>query len=62
MSVIVKKKRKRTLNRGRNRSTRPKTFSTEDAAKAYAEKEGIKEYSLSYLNEGTKKKIKVISK
>ncbi|MFO8016385.1 MAG: hypothetical protein R6U32_04740 [Candidatus Woesearchaeota archaeon] len=50
------------LRRGRNRKTRPKTFHTEEAAKKWAEENGLKKYSLVDMkNPGSKKrKIKVI--
>ena len=42
---------------------RPKTFKTEEAAKAYAEKKGLKDYKLVNLRspESKTKKIKVVS-
>jgi hypothetical protein len=48
--------------RGRGgRATRPKTFSSEDKAKAWAEANGIKKYSLKNLKsaESSTKKIRV---
>jgi len=48
----------------RNRKSRPKTFGSEAAAKAYAEKAGIKEYSLVNLRneESKQKKIRIEAK
>ena len=42
--------------------TRPKTFNTEEAAKAWAEKQGIKNYKLKNIKspESKTKKIKVV--
>jgi hypothetical protein len=46
----------------RGRKSRPKTFKTEDAAKSYAEKNGIKNFSLVNLRneESAGKKIRVV--
>lgn len=45
----------------RNRKKRPKTFSSEEIAKKWAESQGIKKYELKNLRIGTKdKKIRVI--
>ena len=46
----------------RRARARPKTFKTEEAAKAWAEKQGIKEYKIVNLksSESKEKKIKVI--
>ncbi|MBD3355330.1 hypothetical protein GF361_05080 [Candidatus Woesearchaeota archaeon] len=43
---------------------RPKTFKTEEAAKRWAEKKGIKDYQLVNIKspEADKKKIKVVKK
>ncbi len=49
-------------HRGRNRSARPKTFKSEDAAKAYAAKSGIKSFEVVHLNNGISKKFKIVSK
>jgi len=51
------------LNRGRNRTKRPKTFSTEESAKEYAKKQGLNSYKIVNLklsNEG-KAKFKVVT-
>lgn len=42
------------------RKSRPKTFNTEEKAKAYAEKEGIKKYTTQKLRFGLSKKIVII--
>ncbi|MBN2567502.1 hypothetical protein JXB02_05465 [Candidatus Woesearchaeota archaeon] len=62
MSIIPQKKRKRLHTRGRNRSPRPKTFQSEKAAQAYAEAQGIRAYSLVFLKDGTRKKIRIVPK
>ena len=41
--------------KSRNRQNRPKTFKTEESAKAYAEKAGIKKYTLENLKSETSK-------
>ncbi|MFW6449882.1 MAG: hypothetical protein ACOCZ6_02410 [Nanoarchaeota archaeon] len=38
-------------NKARNRKKRPKTFKSEDKAKSYAEKEGLKDFKIEMLNE-----------
>ncbi len=52
-------RKKRPLNR--KRPKRPKTFSSENAAKAWAEKQGINNYELKNLRslESKTKKIRV---
>jgi hypothetical protein len=51
------------LKRGRHRAPRPKTFGSEALAKTYAEKNGIKEYTLKDLTPYSKdKKIQLIVK
>lgn len=45
MSVHIKK-REIIIKNGRNRASRPKTFKSQEAAKAYAEKEGIKKFEV----------------
>jgi hypothetical protein len=49
------------LHRGRNRKKRPKTFNTEEAAKKYAEEQGLKEYKLHNLKSAnsTEKKFRI---
>ena len=51
-------------HRGRNRTRRPKTFKSTDAAKAYAEKAGIKDYELQNLkfDSSPVKKIRIMVK
>ena len=46
----------------RRKRSRPKTFKTEEAAKAWAEKQGLKKYKLVNLksSESKTKKIKVV--
>lgn len=46
---------------GRNRSKRPKTFSSEESANKWAESQGIKKFRLVNLTneEASKKKIRV---
>ena len=50
------------LNRGRNRKARPKTFSSEDLAKAHADKEGLKDFKLVNMKSEASqtKKIKIV--
>jgi hypothetical protein len=50
------------LHRGRNRKPRPKTFTTEDAAHAWAKASGLKEYKLFNLRTAAakSKKIRVV--
>ncbi|MBU0614746.1 MAG: hypothetical protein KJ601_01515 [Nanoarchaeota archaeon] len=43
--------------RARGQIDRPKSFRSEEAAKAYAEKKGIKKYSLRNLKNEPNKKI-----
>lgn len=49
---------------GRNRKARPKTFKTEESAKAWAEKNKITDYELVNLKSDSSKtkKIKIIIK
>ncbi|MFH1511025.1 MAG: hypothetical protein ABIF10_04995 [Candidatus Woesearchaeota archaeon] len=53
----------RSQHTSRNRAKRAKTFASEEAAKAYAEKNGIKEYVLQNLRpaECKEKKIRVVA-
>lgn len=55
-------KRKRTARRGsRNRSKRPKTFVSEEAAKRYAEAQSLKNYKLVNISPSqNKQKIKIV--
>ena len=48
----------------RGNSSRPKTFDSEDKAKAWAESNGIKDYELQNLksDDSNRKKIRVITK
>jgi hypothetical protein len=43
----------------RNRKTRPRTFKSEESAKAWADKNGIKEYELQNLRFGDSKDKKI---
>ncbi len=63
MSVHLKK-RERIVKGGRNRKRRPKTFSTEDAAKAYAKSAGLEKYELVNMKSGdsSSKKIRIIER
>jgi hypothetical protein len=48
-------------NPTRNRKPRPRTFKSEESAKAWAEKQGIKDYTLQNLRISDKdKKIRVV--
>ncbi|MCX8147552.1 MAG: hypothetical protein N3D84_03735 [Candidatus Woesearchaeota archaeon] len=62
--MAISHHRARTITRGRNRKRRPKTFSTEEAAKKWAEKKGIKNYELVNLRDPWRKdkKIKIVAK
>lgn len=54
---------KRKPKYGRGRKIRPKTFSTEAAAKKWAEENNVKDYELVDLKEGMQKnKIRVVAK
>lgn len=46
----------------RRKSARPKTFKTEESAKKYAERKGIKSYKLVNLRSSTskQKKLKIV--
>ena len=58
----LRAKRRLSKLRGRERQARPKTFATEEAAKAWATEKGIKNYELENLrNElSAKKKIRIL--
>lgn len=60
MSTFLK--RKRTARRGtRNRTKRPKTFISEEAAKKYAEAKNLKNYKLVNISPFQNKlKIKIV--
>jgi hypothetical protein len=57
-------RRQRYMPRKRRkpRMLRDKTFRSEDAAKIYAEENGIKNYELKRLALGLSKKVKIIEK
>jgi hypothetical protein len=59
--MSISHKREEVIKRGRNRKKRPKTFKTEQSAKAWAEKQGLKNYALENLKTplSSKKKIRV---
>jgi len=48
----------------RTKRSRPKTFKTEESAKAFAEKQGIKDYQLVNLKSSASKtkKLKIVAK
>ncbi|RLE45624.1 hypothetical protein DRJ22_03935 [Candidatus Woesearchaeota archaeon] len=56
------KRMRRKLKRLRPRKKRPKTFKTEEAAKNYAEKHGIKKYKIENIRllETRKPKYRII--
>ncbi|MFT4311630.1 MAG: hypothetical protein ACMXYF_00175 [Candidatus Woesearchaeota archaeon] len=56
------KKRELIIKNGRNRTPRPKTFKTEQAAQDYAKKQGIKKFTLVNLRSdaSSEKKIRVV--
>lgn len=47
--LAVRVKRKFSRQRGRSRSPRAKTFSSEESAKAWAKEQGFEKYSLENL-------------
>jgi len=63
-STFFSKREKYRKTRTRRPRKRPKTFKTEEAAKKWAEKKGIKDYKLVNLKspEAETKKIKVVKK
>ena len=62
--VHTRIKRKIVRIGGRNRMPRPKTFKTEELAKTWASKQGLKDFSLVNLRspESKEKKIRVVVK
>ena len=53
--LAVRVKRKFSAQRGRNRAPRAKTFSTEEAAKAWAKEQGFENFSVQNMrNEESK--------
>jgi hypothetical protein len=64
VKLHTRQKRKLKMRRvkGRNRTKRPKTFKSEEAAKKYAEAKGIKNYKLIDLQElnPNRNKIKIV--
>jgi len=64
VKVHTRFKRMQTKTRGRGeRKVRPKTFSTEAAAKKYAEAAGISKYTLENLKSSSAKvkKIRIVT-
>ncbi|MEK6887143.1 MAG: hypothetical protein AABW88_04905 [Nanoarchaeota archaeon] len=62
MSTRPAHKREQRCHRGRHRCARPKTFRSEDKAKSWAQKEGIKNFEIVRLRSGLSNKVKVVSK
>ncbi len=62
MSTRPAYKRRILRHRGRHRAKRPRTFSTEEKAKTWAQAQGIKNYDIINLNVGLSRKLKVVSK
>ena len=52
----------RLMHRGRRRAKRARTFASEEKAKTYAQKEGIKSFEVVKLNVGLSRKFKIVSK
>ncbi len=55
-------KRCSRCHRGRHRAARSRTFISEDRAKAWAQKEGIKNFEVVRLNSGLSRKLVVVAK
>jgi hypothetical protein len=62
MNIV--QKRKRVVKGGRHRAPRPKTFKTEEAAKAYAKENGITSFTLENMkcSAASSKKIRIAQK
>lgn len=63
--MSIRNNRDLRYRKSRNNTVkRPKTFKTEEAAKAYADKQGIKNYSLRNLRypDSKVKKIRIVVK
>ncbi len=60
MSVHIKK-RERVVKGGRDRTKRPKTFKSAEAAKKWAETQKISKYGVVQMRSGLSKKFKVVS-
>jgi hypothetical protein len=58
----ISHKRDRVVKGGRNRKSRSRSFKTEDAAKKYAQENGIKEFTIVKPNNGLSSKIKILQK
>ncbi len=54
--------REQVCHRGRHRLKRARTFSTEEKAKAWAEKNKIKNFDIVRLNSGLSRKLKIVVK
>lgn len=52
------------LHRGRHRKRRPKTFSTEESAKKWADENGVKDFKIENVKGpfSKKKKLRVVGK
>jgi len=63
VKIHTRIKRKITDNIKRRKVKRPKTFKSEDAAKEYSKKKGIKDFKLVNINlNPLKPKIKIVVK
>lgn len=58
----ISHKRDIVCHAGRHRAKRPRTFSSEDKAKKWAESQGIKNFNIVRLNSGLSKKLKIVKK
>ena len=62
MSIRKEYRRGSRCHRGRHRAVRPKTFSSEEKAKEWAEAQGMKSFNVVRLNSGISKKVKIVEK
>lgn len=62
INMSIRHDRDLRYQKSRERSSRPKTFKSEESAKIYADKEGIKKYQLENLKsaESKTKKLRMI--
>ena len=62
MSIRSNRDQRYKCSKRNKTNKRPKTFKSEESAKAYAEKKGIKKYSMKNLKspESKVKKIKIV--
>ncbi len=58
--IHTRRRRYIPVGNERNRKKRMKTFSSEDAAKKYAESLGLKNFKVVRLNFGLSKKFKIV--